>query len=193
MYVHMHIYVYIYVYIYMCACTKWVDKEDLESGNRIQRWAHLEHMYRRRWNRRSFRRDGNNVVSGRSPRIRTCCGKAKFDWKWCTKIWVLREWEQSRNPMSPSRSTLWRRRAGPVYGNHLIPPTFAAKSIMIRMERRGAIHESHMLQATPKRRVTVHQGTSDAGRWRQQRPHHCQTRRGCSFASETWNSARWIH
>ena len=34
----------------------------------------------------------------------------------------------------------------------------------IRMERRGAIRESHMLQATPKRRVTVHHGASDAGR-----------------------------
>jgi len=54
------------------------------------------------------------------------------------------------------------RRAGPVYENHLIPSTFAAK--LIRMERRGAIRESLTLQATPKRRVTVHHGASDAGR-----------------------------
>jgi len=32
------------------------------------------------------------------------------------------------------------------------------------VERRGAIRESHMLQATPKCRVTVHHGASDAGR-----------------------------
>jgi len=146
---------------------------------------------RHRWNRRSLRRDGDNMVSTRRVRVWTCCNKAKWDWKWCTQIRVLREWEQSRKPMSPSRSTLWRCRAGPVYGNHLIPPTFAAKSI--RMERCGAIRKSHMLQATPKCRVTVHHCASDAGRWWWPRPYHRQTRHGSRVTSETWNLARWIH
>ena len=114
---------------------------------------------------------------------------------WClyksrtTKLWSLK-WRSIEDCRRSSTLRLWRRRAGLVYGNHLIPSTFAAKPI--RMERRGAIRESLILQATPpKRRFTVHHGASDAGRWRRQRPHHCQTRRGCSITSETWNSARW--
>ena len=86
---------------------------------------------------------------------------------------------------------LVRCRAGPVYEYHLIPPTFAAKSIWI--ERRGAIRESHMLQARPKHRVRVHHCASNAARRRWQRPYHCQPRRGCSIMCETWSPARWIH